>query len=178
MDKVDEDVVKEILASLLEGKEIINYNDSARIEKVVINYNKGRKPYQHVILGKKCYPDLIVYHTGLKMAFRKLSNPFYIEVILGDGKEVLECLNQIIPYKYKYPKTVFKKYGDYHVVFTNLALLSEGKFRNWFTLDDSADLILTRVFWHLGFGVMRKNKNDLRVDFNEQEWFVVKIGGE
>ncbi len=185
-----EDKIKEILAKNLVGRIIRNRQGEGKITKVEINYNLGKKSYEHRIknINGRWYPDLVVFHTGLKMAFRELSNPFYIEIILGD--EVFETLNQMLPYKYLCLKNIFKKYGDVHVVFSNLSLLTRGVFNKNF----DKDMLLTRVFWHLGFGVLRKATRSLKdsgsafrgirfgklsdnasfvVEFNEQEWFEV-----
>jgi len=182
----DEDKLKEWLAEELSGSTIRSRSGQAKITDVIINYNSGEKPYPHRILGKTVYPDLIVFHSGLKLMWRKLSNPFYIETILNGKPE--ESINQMLPYKYKHATNIFNKYGDYHVVFTNTSLLNSGYVNDSHSEKWLYDFTITRVLWQLGFGVMRNPHTTARtcafadidscskflIEFNEQEFIIVE----
>jgi len=109
----------------------------------------------------------------LKMKWRKLSNPFYIECKL-DPIKILYDLQQGIRYKYekKSKKHLqLKKYGDNHIAFTCPTFLKEDfnsrKMNGgWFT-----EFHLIRTLWHLGLGVFcyEKRKKRYEFQFNEQE---------
>lgn len=130
-----------------------------------------RTPIEKVEINKKhptrdIRPDLHIYHSGLDMEWKSLSNPFFIEC---KADEPLRYhLLQYLRYKYdKGNGEGLEKYGDYHVVIASPKSLqsedpySHTDFYSWPQLE--------RILWQLGLGLARKRGSDLLFTFNEEE---------
>jgi len=178
----DEDDFRDSLAEEIKECYLINNKNGgdAEINDVIVdethpeNRNAGR-------------PDIHIYHDGMEMEWRGLTNPFFIECKVGNS-EIQNNLMQGVRYKYGTYEDL-EKYGDYHVVFTEPGFCksSHGRknpFRDfskdsWFT---NAQLV--RTIWNLGMGVMNlrkckwiqgeKPKWAFQISFNEQERILMR----
>jgi len=119
-------------------------------------------------------PDIKVeIKSPIKMKWRYLTNPFFIECKM-DNIEVLYWLNQILRYKYKpgsENQCRMEKYGDYHVVVSTPNWLEDNIWRNIPTNENNwlSNFFLVRVLWHLGIGVLVKERGIMKIYFNEHE---------
>lgn len=161
----DENKFRDDLAKHLEGKTIstespVSYADINKIET-----NKKHPT-------KKCRPDIKIYHTGLKLKWRELSNPFFIEC--KDGRGFQKDLLQLLRYKYeKGEGGSLEKYGKYHVGYASpRSVLKDRPFKN---SDYYSYQQFERTLWHLGLGLLKKGYREekLTLTFNEKEQVLI-----
>lgn len=158
-------------------KDDINY-----IESYYTGEETTLKTYEEMQMPtRERRPDLtIIPDDNINLGYRELSDRLHIECKMGSEfpiSEINKNLSQLVRYKYKLNSESHKKvskYGDYHVVGTTPGLLREriGDIDSLGSESESmyqGDLFI-RSLWHLGLGLLYKNKDgNIVADLNERE---------
>ena len=114
---------------------------------------------------RDCRPDLTVWHQPVRMRFRELSNPFFIEPKLDLKEGFLQALRN----KYAYKREIgLEKYGRFHSCLTS----PEFFFRRTLWSEPKIADYIERTLWKMGLGVVYKSnyeKDVIVVAFNEAE---------
>jgi len=121
--------------------------------------------------NRRSRPDLTIYHTELKMEWRKLSNPFFVECKLS-LKSIQKNLIQLIKYKHEENQRI-EKYGKYHITSVCPSILNTHD--PWSDSNFYSYPQLERTLWHLGLGLLKKglSEKELIITFNEHEQVVI-----